>query len=956
MKLYLQSLHKPKILDVLDLMMPSSTINYDFKTQSTDFADQLFKSKQGISRAGLIDSFLSNEPHPIYFMPKITQHMAIKSTDIPEFYSDLITKFLHQNDSRALFDQICNQCSFIDPVHYECLGREYEIVLRVWHSQTQQQRSSRLLYISSSQHTSSDVLLFYRVWGQIDLVMIPVTANYDHAMHINWIGSKHFGALSQLSMHTLIRISKYLDHGQCLNLRTLDSFMPHYKIQQALAINSNDAYRQHLRDYYHYQQSVPNARSLAFFPRSKHVTHMTKFKVEICNSGMISTSNGGCLGNVIYSVKVLTDQSGQEYMSGMSLGLVARLYSSTVLDQEKIFLFAIKEQKNFLSNWINGFGFGRLKLEAMLLMATQPEYSFMLHKACRESLFLYKRMRPLLVHFKNYCAKRVWIENLNARQQAILINMEFKNFWALFSVMRVLPQNYNGLGQFYLLNNLLFEILKDYILLHQTTCDQNLFTELGSYDMYNQYQFFFAIDPDLKNKGFKTEFFSPDYASIVENLINHNALNRNDLEGELRLKKFLLDRFSAAVNIFFLENQTAPDIKPKIFTDHQHFMHPFIDYALILPNLFGNIIHSVLSKVQNPSPRAQKLLKDYHQQLRHLYDLSYDERNITMPIKANLFETDEVGVRQLDSNSVHDLQLQEVQTSLYKITNISPPLPIILKGVSDRVQLRAEECEHINIFKTLALQAALVNRFGLHFLTYHPDIIYKRMKYLPELVSHLPQQEIYLRSLNGLSSSTYTRTNYLNASQAENYRVYIKNGLIVSRCNEEDVPYSCANGDVMVCQSLNGNIYSAQKINQLQHSSFNAGGYLLFAGYWHVHEGVIQSIHAESGHYEPSLVALQNFVYLLSLASCDLSMTKFFHTVRKLHEHPTEILNFVKTEHAYDLNTLLTPQVIEPKPSDAVLFVTPKVLHCLSKVSIFSQKIVRNFTSSSLITPCRGPV
>lgn len=1837
--------------------------NNNFKTQSTVFVDQLFKHEQYISGSELIDSLLAYRPHPIHFMPKITGHITPKSTDLPALYSDLITKILRQEERKAAFDQISNEFPFIDPVHYECFNRAYEIVFRVWYAKTPNQYSSRLLYIGSQTHASRDVSLFYRVFGQIDLAMIPSTTDYYHEVNLNWIEYQSPEDLSQLSMDTLIRISKYLDHGQCLNLRTLESFMPHHKIKYALSFNSNDAHRQHLRDYYNNQQFAPNGRSLSSFPRSEHVTHLTNYKAEILNSGMISTSNGGCLGNVIYSVKVLRDTSGQEYIGGMSVGLAARLYSSKELDQNKIFLMSIKDQENFLSNWINSFGFGRLKLEAMLIIAKKPMYSLILHKATRESLFLYQRMQPLLAHFKTYCSKREWIEKLTEHQQAILITKEFKVFWDLFTTIRVLPESDSGLRHFYLLNNLLFEVLKDYILLHQTTPDQELFNELGSYDMHNQYQFFFALDPDLKDKGFKTEFFSPDYASIIEHLANHNAIELQNVADELRLQKFLLDRFSAAINIYFLEHQTAPDINPMLFMENGHCIHPFIHHALILPNLFGNIIHSILSKIQNASPREQKLLKEYHQQLRQLYDLSYDERKITVPLKANLFETDEIGVRQLDSTSIHEIQLQATQTSLYKIMNISQPLPLILKGVSDRVQLRAKECEHINTdgliqsvrllqqpitdwdqdslntlkilltkhtwplshikqvglskclfaffyehktilsdyeasltdeeilrdidfvilmqdiffliniknyragyeklndfvqqkelshhqvmdillsnaknlgelyqismlyfsachvfnteslaatfgaeliesiqalaqtsdakvktlltqliiylsrrryidnttllfdilsseqrkerdhnldiyheianfirfswrslvltdicsyteaflfrmtisptldsvalvlanisllpslrpiflnrlpnllsyatmkslrmlnttltilfnislgefreklslwhnveafllsslksyphvshkifmimnhftyvmdaltvqnvvrsleyvainqprvvptmdiffdgidhsinqnppsylthefiaascsfynydqsliqnsikfiieslnfpetkhivylkalyrllqktpnqtfflnenglktilsiganlksyttmpashhalagalldivtlfrnmqfiienpmpvnmmmlneidlnqlsdfydnmlqendligdftsfilrydcnivinklksshsntpfqvailtglseveitdeilqqiqasalcatiseivdeyellnddlcqilikvivnfysrsalreqnpfreqlhklwidpeydedlyadwqnillnepeacifeksdlyfssliasqhalnelsqeqknklidditelccqighpsqqfaltllekfarskyystllitpqrlhsltnklqsltedaihvgiidtffwltvnhhqqtehilntgilpillnhlignqatnelirailgllvnveftdfhtqsllpyldlfiyflknqhvkvvinalalldnifcipvawtyldeenifqlykrlrflqqkaesspsaqqneiyeltqslltklemyqnrsirhsrlfenrlhlsntqhyqrFKRLTSQVALVNRFGLPFLTYHPNIIYKRMKYLPELVAHLPKKDIYQSSLRDLSSSSYTETNYLNATQAENYRLYIKDGLIFSRQNDEEHLFSCAKDEVMVCQSLNGNIYSALKINKLQHTSFNAGGYLLFAGYWHVQQGIIKSIHAESGHYEPSLVALQNFVYLLFTARCDLSTTKFVHIDRKLHDNPTEKLNFVKTEKNYDLNALLTPDIIKPEPSTAISFVNPKSLHLLSQGSIFAQTIVRDFTSASILTSYR---
>ena len=665
-------------------------------TQSTELAHQLFKHKVSNSITSFMDPERSTSIQPIHFIQKFTQHSAIKLHDLRSLYSDLIEKILHQENLKASFDQICTEFPCINPIYYQSCDQNYEIVFRIWYIKNSNQISSRILYIAPYNSLNTDITLFYQVFGNIDVAMIPYSRDYYHEVNLVWLDYKNIQQINQLSIDSIIKISKYLDHGQSLNLRTVDKLIYPSHLKQALSIHSRDAYLQHLQDYYHHQQKAPNARSLSSFPSVECVTHLTKFKDEIIKSGTISTSNGGCLGNVIYSVKVLKDSKDQQYIGGMSIGLMARLYSTTSLNPDPIFLFSIKEPLNFLSNWINSFGFGRLKLEAMLQTAQQPQYSLIIHQSCQIALFLYKEIQPLLVFFKNYCAKRSWIQTLDERKQALLIKMEFKEFWSLFTAKRVLSENPYEIQHFYLLNNILFETLKDYMLLHQTTNEQLMFNELGSYDMHNQYQFFFSLDPDLKDLGFKTEFFAPNYPSILEHLAKHNAFNYHSKTDELRLQKFLLNRFSATINIFFLEYKNIPKIKSSIFTHQGHCLHPFMEQACVLPNLCGNIIHSVLSKPQQSSTMMEKFIQKYNQKLRNMYDLSYNESNINVPIKANLFETDEIGIRQIKSTSIHNIQLTQEQESLYKIMEISEPLSIQLNGVSSRVQLREKECTSPN--------------------------------------------------------------------------------------------------------------------------------------------------------------------------------------------------------------------------------------------------------------------
>ena len=88
---------------------------------------------------------------------------------------------------------------------------------------------------------------------------------------------------------------------------------------------------------------------------------------------------------------------------------------------------------------------------------------------------------------------------------------------------------------------------------------------------------------------------------------------------------------------------------------------------------------------------AQTVIDIYRKTLLKLYDSSYEDRNIKVPIKANICGTDEVGVRELSDTTVHEFQLVHEQGTAYHITNISSPLDIKINGVTTMMQLRADD-------------------------------------------------------------------------------------------------------------------------------------------------------------------------------------------------------------------------------------------------------------------------
>lgn len=690
----------PDLIDALDLhVYPKNR----YITHSTWLINRLTTNKTSLAISLLLDS-----------TPKCIKSIELSKRFIPDsprtalemktLYSEIISKFLRQQDNDAVFQQIISEHKYVEPVMRESQAKYQDMMMRIWFSNQDGQITSRLLYICSHQQTES-IALYYQMFGNIDLAIIPMKENITQEINIHWYEKNQIENIAQIPAHCLINIAKYLDHGQSLNLKTLDKLHQTQSLIDYLKLHSAQISTQPMQDFYDYFSHSPNGFALLKKQDFQYIAHMTRYKKEIIESGFISTSNGGCLGNVIYSIKILENEKGLRYMPGMSLGLAARLFSNKQLEENKFFLFHIQEQGNQFSNWINNLGFGRLKLEAMLSVARHSEYMPFINKTCATSMMLYHHLTPLLDFFKDYSRSRSFSQHLSEAHLNERIIIEFNEFWSIFCQIRILPENQYHLTMFYLLNNLLFEVLKDYILLHQKTKDQEIFNLFGSYDMHNQYEFFFNVDPYLRQSGFKTELFSPDYHEILHHLEAHQAIDTNRVEEIIAFKKFMLNRFSAAINQFYLENHERPK---KMNMSSSIAIYSFMELANHLPNLMGNIFHGILTKNANLSSLETHLIQEYHSKLRELFGLSYDTRNITVPIKANLFETDEVGARSLENTTLHDIVLEKNNDALYQVKDISPPHTIKIKGVSTRIQLRSKECEE-NHQATLSEMTQLFN-------------------------------------------------------------------------------------------------------------------------------------------------------------------------------------------------------------------------------------------------------
>jgi hypothetical protein len=252
------------------------------------------------------------------------------------------------------------------------------------------------------------------------------------------------------------------------------------------------------------------------------------------------------------------------------------------------------------------------------------------------------------------------------------------------------------------------------------------------------------------------------------------------------------------------------------------------------------------------------------------------------------------------------------------------------------------------IFENIKDNAALVNRFGLYLLTHHPATKFKREKYFAELLAKLPayyqkNKEVYDDEEVDVD---YTLTRYLSKSESNELRIFFKDGLLV--VGPDSRPFSTEVENELVCMSIKGELYSYPKKNGIQHSSFNQGGYLLFAGNWHVRSGIIQKINADSGHYEPSIVALQNFVHLLNSVGCSLEAARFFFSLRTMTENPTAFNYYSKQLCETYLDQLLSKHPVVMSEVDHL--VTPAKLKTIASLPYWNNKLIQ-LVKQSLTLP-----
>lgn len=246
----------------------------------------------------------------------------------------------------------------------------------------------------------------------------------------------------------------------------------------------------------------------------------------------------------------------------------------------------------------------------------------------------------------------------------------------------------------------------------------------------------------------------------------------------------------------------------------------------------------------------------------------------------------------------------------------------------------------------------------LPLVTHHPIDTFQRVNYFQELLAHTPEQ---LRGKAELTS-TYRSTIYFKPPEATTYRVIINSDKRICLYQQLLCQQATQNPKIpvlfsttpekkyMLVLTVDGELFSAPKENNLQHSSFNRGGYLLFAGYWEVTNGRITKIIAESGHYEPPLTSLQNLARILHYAGYKIDDITWIYVKRQITPQKQGI---TREEIAIDVKDLLGPPIERPKDPTILAQRDPALVYC-SFFNTIKSSILTSPTRNSGPAPAAG--
>lgn len=301
-------------------------------------------------------------------------------------------------------------------------------------------------------------------------------------------------------------------------------------------------------------------------------------------------------------------------------------------------LMVTEHKKNVLSLALNENANPAAKqaMEQLRLSATsrdRPAQDLQkLQLAYDEVIPQYKAVYPFLQLMIQQPALMPTANDLTKSDVQSEIQSRFNGFWDEFDrARRNIPSD--RLPSSSLLNGILFESIKDFILLYQQSSASDLWEKEGSFEMENQYEIFFSMMPSLGIAGeWNNGRFLPSWETIVRELNCHH-LPMNTPSAMATFQSFLMSRFSYYFNVACLEGMTnIPDPST---------INSFDDLARELPNLSGVFVLSTAADLTSPSP----FWSDFQKEMRDAFESSHNARQIYVPIKSGVSGTAEIGVR-----------------------------------------------------------------------------------------------------------------------------------------------------------------------------------------------------------------------------------------------------------------------------------------------------------------------
>ena len=323
-----------------------------------------------------------------------------------------------------------------------------------------------------------------------------------------------------------------------------------------------------------------------------------------------------------------------------------------------------------MTNWIEKLGRGRLFLEARNRLLFNDEnrpraisqwIAENTVSVSAEVIIQYARLYPLLNCINLYstaikCAELNWADYREENMYSLVI--------ALMEQI-AFPQD----GPYHsVVNNIFFEIIKDYILLFQSDESSIKFCSQQSFNMDNQYAIFFELCPELKT-DWNTGRFPINIKAVFNVLKAHQLIVSS--EEEYVFKVFFLDRLAYYINVSCLEGcRKLPRLEQ---------VKTFEDLANSLPNLTGIIYNDLIKSKYKKTP----FIELYSDHLRACYDTSYDERDIDVLVKCGFSGTEEIGVRASASVRFFDFEILKKDEFFHSI-QINDLISLDIKGVSNQ--------------------------------------------------------------------------------------------------------------------------------------------------------------------------------------------------------------------------------------------------------------------------------
>lgn len=493
------------------------------------------------------------------------------------------------------------------------------------------QEDTRILLILLDDTQSADKVMLHR-FGNVDVCISARKKDPMFTWHeCSQEESQH------LHPEFLVRIARYLDNGQTLNM---SSFPKWGSGERAY---SSDPYQGYLDDFFYYEQLAPNGSLMrTHLPKQLNLLHLTCFKKEILESQAIRVSRAGCIGNLVYTTELVGLQAN--IMGGHVLGLNQRKFALAPPDKNHFIFMKVDCRNNIITNWIQKYGRGRLFLEA------GKEISL-----GKEVLAQYRSFYPLLAFTDLY--------------GTLIKQNEVKDdhFTKLsFSMLKDSMEKLNAEIGPSILNGIFFESIKDYILLFQSDADSVRWRSVQSFNMGNQYSIFFELCPTLKSDWDTSRF--PILFDPVLRVLQERGIISSDADKTLFMQ-FILDRVFYYLNVACLEGcQTLPEPDD---------LRSFEDLSSRLPNLSGLIYNQLLKEKHKGSP----VYNAYCTALQTAYERSYRNRDIDIAVKSGIARTEEIGIRNGTPVQFFDFDIRN-QEDFYEILESQEALPLSIDGIS----------------------------------------------------------------------------------------------------------------------------------------------------------------------------------------------------------------------------------------------------------------------------------